>query len=80
MYGYRGTVSALRALVEYIGIEHGVMESFLANKEPTLQATYVNALQGKNVVSQRYAEYENILLSSFLTARYFAFFSSSISF
>ena len=27
------------------------MESFLANKEPTLQATYVNALQGKNVVS-----------------------------
>ena len=36
------------------------MESFLANKEPTLQATYVNALQGKNVVSQRYAEYENI--------------------
>ena len=38
------------------------MESFLANKEPTLQATYVNALQGKNVVSQRYAEYENILL------------------
>ena len=26
MYGYRGTVSALRALVEYIGIEHGVIE------------------------------------------------------
>ena len=37
------------------------MESFLANKEPTLQENYVNALQRKNVVSQRYAEYEKIL-------------------
>ena len=37
------------------------MDAFLANKEPALQQTYANALQGKNVISQRYKEYETIL-------------------
>ena len=37
------------------------MDCFLAKKEPTLQGTYANALQGKTVISQRYAEYEKMI-------------------
>ena len=37
------------------------MEDFLANKEPTLQVAYSNALQGKRKISQCYSEYEKIL-------------------
>lgn len=37
------------------------MDCFLTNKEPTLQATYASALYGKNMISQRYAEYEKVI-------------------
>ena len=37
------------------------MDAFLAIKEPILQRTYANSLQGKKMISQRYQEYETIL-------------------
>lgn len=37
------------------------MDAFLLKNETSLQATYQTALQNKKVISQRYAEYENIL-------------------
>lgn len=37
------------------------MDCFLTNKEPALQATYANVLQGKTAISQRYAEYEKMI-------------------
>lgn len=37
------------------------MDAFLLKNETSLQATYQTALQNKRVISQRYAEYENIL-------------------
>ena len=37
------------------------MNDFLLNNEASLQTTYQTALQGKRVISQRYAEYENVL-------------------
>lgn len=37
------------------------MDTFLSNKEPALQQTYANALQGKVLISQRYTEYEKVL-------------------
>lgn len=37
------------------------MNAFLLKNETTLQSTYQTALQSKRVISQRYAEYENIL-------------------
>lgn len=37
------------------------MDALLLKNETSLQATYQTALQNKRVISQRYAEYENIL-------------------
>lgn len=37
------------------------VDAFLLKNETSLQATYQTALQNKRVISQRYAEYENIL-------------------
>ena len=39
----------------------GKMDAFLLKNETSLQATYQTALENKRVISQRYAEYENIL-------------------
>lgn len=37
------------------------MDAFLLKNETSLQGAFQNALQNKSVISQRYAEYENIL-------------------